>query len=89
EMAKLEARALKLDGELTDLRGKHENFAAQAKELMEMHEALGKARKDLEDQEGRNAEEKKSLEEELNKLQSVMTPAEGEPDSVRGLTTRA
>ncbi|MCI61447.1 hypothetical protein A2U01_0082704, partial [Trifolium medium] len=26
---KLEARALKLDGELTDLRGKQENFAAQ------------------------------------------------------------
>ncbi|MCI20424.1 hypothetical protein A2U01_0041586 [Trifolium medium] len=59
---KLEARALKLDGELTDLRGKQENFAAQAKELREMHEALGKARKDLVDQEGRHAEEKKSLE---------------------------
>ncbi|MCI83916.1 hypothetical protein A2U01_0105192, partial [Trifolium medium] len=28
---KLEARALKLDGKLTDLRGKQENFAAQAK----------------------------------------------------------
>ncbi|MCI81530.1 hypothetical protein A2U01_0102804, partial [Trifolium medium] len=26
---KLEARALKLNGELTDLRGKQENFAAQ------------------------------------------------------------
>ncbi|MCI94185.1 hypothetical protein A2U01_0115483, partial [Trifolium medium] len=26
---KLEAKALKLDGELTDLRGKQENFAAQ------------------------------------------------------------
>ncbi|MCI75535.1 hypothetical protein A2U01_0096804, partial [Trifolium medium] len=36
---KLEDRALKLDGELTDLRGKQENFAAQAKELREMHEA--------------------------------------------------
>ncbi|MCI71714.1 hypothetical protein A2U01_0092977 [Trifolium medium] len=29
------------------------------------------------------------MEEELSKLQSVMTPAEGEPDYVRGLTTRA
>ncbi|MCI72907.1 hypothetical protein A2U01_0094171, partial [Trifolium medium] len=55
----------------------------------EMGEALGKARKDLEDQEGRRAEEKKNLEEELIKLQSAMTPVEGEPDSVRGLTTRA
>ncbi|MCI96988.1 hypothetical protein A2U01_0118288, partial [Trifolium medium] len=67
-------------------RGKQENFAAQAKELREMGEALGKARKDLEDQEGRHAEEKKNLEEEHRKLQSAMTPAEGEPDSVRELT---
>ncbi|MCI89291.1 hypothetical protein A2U01_0110579, partial [Trifolium medium] len=57
--------------------------------LREMGEALGKARKDLEDQEGHHAEEKKNLEEELRKLQSVMTPAEGEPDYVRELTTRA
>ncbi|MCI83013.1 hypothetical protein A2U01_0104287, partial [Trifolium medium] len=65
------------------------NFAAQAKELREMGEALGKARNDLEDQEGRHAEEKKNLEEEFRKLQSAMTPAESEPDSVRELTTRA
>ncbi|MCI45404.1 hypothetical protein A2U01_0066643, partial [Trifolium medium] len=36
-----------------------------------------------------HAEEKKSLEEELGKLQSAMAPAEGEPESVRGLITRA
>ncbi|MCI78502.1 hypothetical protein A2U01_0099772, partial [Trifolium medium] len=57
--------------------------------LREMHEALGKARKDLEDQEGRHAEEKNGLERELGKLQYAMAPAEGEPDSVRGLMTRA
>ncbi|MCI78238.1 hypothetical protein A2U01_0099508, partial [Trifolium medium] len=74
---KLEARALKLDGELIDLRGKQENFAAQAKELRETHEALGKARKDLDDQEGHHAEEKKNLEEQLGNLKSAMAPAEG------------
>ncbi|MCI83115.1 hypothetical protein A2U01_0104390, partial [Trifolium medium] len=73
------AKALKLDGELTDLRGKQENFAAQVKELREMHEALDKAQKDLEDQKASHAEEKKGLEEELGKLQSAMAPAEGEP----------
>ncbi|MCI64990.1 hypothetical protein A2U01_0086248, partial [Trifolium medium] len=43
---KLEARVLKLDGELTSLRGKQENIAAQVKELRETQEALGKAKKD-------------------------------------------
>ncbi|MCI79043.1 hypothetical protein A2U01_0100314, partial [Trifolium medium] len=66
-----------------------ENFAAQVKELRETQEALGKAKKDLEDQKSSHTEEKKSLEEEFGKLQSAMAPAEGEPDSVRGLTTRA
>ncbi|MCI97204.1 hypothetical protein A2U01_0118505, partial [Trifolium medium] len=33
--------------------------------------------------------EKKGLEEELDKLQLAMAPAEDEPESVRGLTTRA
>ncbi|MCI04304.1 hypothetical protein A2U01_0025351 [Trifolium medium] len=86
---KLEARALKLDGELTDLRGKQENFAAQVKELRETPEALGKAKKYLEDQEASHAEEKIGLEEELGKLQSVVASAEGEPESVRELTTRS
>ncbi|MCI70266.1 hypothetical protein A2U01_0091529, partial [Trifolium medium] len=35
------------------------------------------------------AEERKKFEEELGKLQSAMAPAEGEPESVRGLTTQA
>ncbi|MCI94329.1 hypothetical protein A2U01_0115627, partial [Trifolium medium] len=59
------------------------------RELREMQEALGKAKKDLEDQKASLAEEKKGLEEELGKLQSAMAPAEGEPESVRELTTRA
>ncbi|MCH81210.1 hypothetical protein A2U01_0001994 [Trifolium medium] len=86
---KLEARALKLEGELTDLRGKQENFAARVKELRETQEALAKAKNDLEDQKASHAEEKKSLEEELGKLQSAIAPAEGEPESVQGLSTRA
>ncbi|MCI67326.1 hypothetical protein A2U01_0088584, partial [Trifolium medium] len=65
------------------------NFAAQVKELRETQEALGKAKKDLEDQKASHAEEKKGLEEEVGKLQSAMAPAEGEPESVRELTTRA
>ncbi|MCI40327.1 hypothetical protein A2U01_0061560, partial [Trifolium medium] len=44
---KLEAKALKLESELIDLRGKQENFAAQVKELRETHDALEKAKKDL------------------------------------------
>ncbi|MCI75704.1 hypothetical protein A2U01_0096973, partial [Trifolium medium] len=55
----------------------------------ETREALGKAKIDLEDREASHAEEKKCLEEELGKLQSVVAPAEGEPESVRELTTRA
>ncbi|MCI49749.1 hypothetical protein A2U01_0070993, partial [Trifolium medium] len=51
--------------------------------------ALGKAEKDLEDLRAVHAEEKKSLEEELGKLKYIMAPAEGEPASAQGLTTRA
>ncbi|MCI38419.1 hypothetical protein A2U01_0059647, partial [Trifolium medium] len=84
-----EAKVLKLDNELIDLRGKQENYAAQVKELREMEGALGKAKKDLEDLKADHVEERKSFEEELSKLKSAMAPAEGEPESVRGLTTRA
>ncbi|MCI57269.1 hypothetical protein A2U01_0078520, partial [Trifolium medium] len=66
-----------------------ENFAAQVKELRETQEALGKANKDLEELKASHVEVKKSLEEELGKLQSAIAPAEGEPEFVRGLTTRA
>ncbi|MCI41082.1 hypothetical protein A2U01_0062315, partial [Trifolium medium] len=83
------AKALKLDNELIDLRGKQENFVAQVKELRETRDALDKAKKDLGDLKAGHAEERKSFEEELGKLMSVMAPAEGEPESVRGLTTRA
>ncbi|MCI76970.1 hypothetical protein A2U01_0098240, partial [Trifolium medium] len=62
---------------------------AQVRELREIQEALEKAKKDLEDQKAIHAREKKGLEEELGKLQSAMAPAEDEPESVRGLTTRA
>ncbi|MCH84476.1 hypothetical protein A2U01_0005308, partial [Trifolium medium] len=44
---KLEAKALKWDSELIDLRGKQENFVAQVKELRETREALDKAKKGL------------------------------------------
>ncbi|MCI76678.1 hypothetical protein A2U01_0097948, partial [Trifolium medium] len=37
---KLEAKALKWESELIDLRGKQENFAAQVKELRETRDAL-------------------------------------------------
>ncbi|MCI66754.1 hypothetical protein A2U01_0088012, partial [Trifolium medium] len=79
----------KLDNELIDLRGKQENFAAQVKELRETRNALDKAKKDLGDLKATHAEEWKGLDEELGKLKSVMATVEGEPDSVRGLTTRA
>ncbi|MCI95170.1 hypothetical protein A2U01_0116468, partial [Trifolium medium] len=36
-----------------------------------------------------HAEEKKGLKGELGKLQSAMDPAEGEPESVQELITRA
>ncbi|MCI25179.1 hypothetical protein A2U01_0046368, partial [Trifolium medium] len=86
---KFEAKALKLQSELIDFRGKQENFAAQVKELRETHEALDKAKKDLGESEAGRAEERKNFEEELLKMQSAMAPTEGEPESVRGLTTRA
>ncbi|MCI91100.1 hypothetical protein A2U01_0112394, partial [Trifolium medium] len=52
-------------------------------------DALDKAKKDLGDSEAGRAEDRKSFEEELGKLQSALAPTEGEPESVRGLTTRA
>ncbi|MCI12122.1 hypothetical protein A2U01_0033225, partial [Trifolium medium] len=82
---KLEAKVLKLDNELIDLRGKQENFAAQVKELRETRDALDKAKKELGDLKDTHAEERKGLDEELGKLKSAMTPVEGKPDSVRGL----
>ncbi|MCI61353.1 hypothetical protein A2U01_0082610, partial [Trifolium medium] len=84
-----EAKALKLESELIDLRGKQENFTAQVKELRETRDALDKVKKDLGNSEVSRAEERKNFEEELFKLQSAISPAEGEPESVRGLTTRA
>ncbi|MCI88331.1 hypothetical protein A2U01_0109618, partial [Trifolium medium] len=46
-------------------------------------------KKDLGDLKVGHAEERKSFEEELGKLKSVMAPADGEPESVRGLTACA
>ncbi|MCI95411.1 hypothetical protein A2U01_0116709, partial [Trifolium medium] len=46
-------------------------------------------KKDLGDLKVGHAEERKSFEEEFGKLKSAMAPAEGEPESARGLTTRA
>ncbi|MCI62018.1 hypothetical protein A2U01_0083275, partial [Trifolium medium] len=54
----------------------------------EMQAALGKAEKDLGDLRTGHADEKKNLEEELGKVKSVMAPAEDEPVSAQGLTTR-
>ncbi|MCI97413.1 hypothetical protein A2U01_0118714, partial [Trifolium medium] len=65
-----------------------ENFAAQVKELRETREVLDEAKNELGDSEAGRAEERKSLEEELGKLQSALAPTEDEPESVRGLTTR-
>ncbi|MCI61477.1 hypothetical protein A2U01_0082734, partial [Trifolium medium] len=62
---------------MIDLRGKQENFAAQAKENRELKAVLDKATKDLEDQ----AEEGKKLEKENRKLRSAMAPAADETES--------
>ncbi|MCH92434.1 hypothetical protein A2U01_0013373, partial [Trifolium medium] len=59
---KLEAEVLKLESELIDHQGKQENYVARAKELREMHAALGKAEKELEELRASHSEEKKKLE---------------------------
>ncbi|MCI08720.1 hypothetical protein A2U01_0029799, partial [Trifolium medium] len=86
---KLEAEVLKLEGEAIDLRGKQENYIAQLQEIREMKAVLEKAEKDLGDLKTSHDEENKKSEEELGNLKSAMAPADGEPESVRGLTTRA
>ncbi|MCI58407.1 hypothetical protein A2U01_0079662, partial [Trifolium medium] len=68
----LEAKALKLESELIDLRGHQENFAAQVKELRETRDVLDRAQKDLGDSKAGRAEERKKFEEELSKLQSAL-----------------
>ncbi|MCI68579.1 hypothetical protein A2U01_0089840, partial [Trifolium medium] len=65
---KLAAKVLKLEGEMIDLRGKQENFSAQAKENRELKAALDKAIKDLRDQ----TEWGRKLEEELGEVKSAM-----------------
>ncbi|MCI92148.1 hypothetical protein A2U01_0113444, partial [Trifolium medium] len=54
-----------------------------------MQAALGKAEKYLGDLRTSHAEEKKKLEDEIRGLKLAMTSAADEPESTRGLTTRA
>ncbi|MCI96303.1 hypothetical protein A2U01_0117603, partial [Trifolium medium] len=51
--------------------------------------ALDKAEKDLGDLRTIHAEEKKKLEDEIRDLRLAMASAADEPESTRGLTTRA
>ncbi|MCH82826.1 hypothetical protein A2U01_0003638 [Trifolium medium] len=61
--------------DLEKLKGRNEKLEAEAE-------------KDLRDLRASHTEEKKNLVEELGKLKSAMAPAEGEPATVEGLTTR-
>jgi cell division protein FtsB len=78
EYLALEAENMKLENEVVDLRGKKENFVAQAKEIRELKEEMAKL-----------AEEKGKLEEELRVLKAAMVPAEDETENTRELSTRA
>jgi hypothetical protein len=76
--AKLEAENMELENEVVDLRGKKENFVAQAKENRELKKVFAKA-----------TEEQKKLEKEVRILRSAMAPANDETDNTRGLSSRA
>jgi hypothetical protein len=69
---------LELENEVVDLRGKKENFVAQAKENRELKKVFAKA-----------TEEQKKLEKEVRILRSAMAPANDETDNTRGLSSRA
>jgi cell division protein FtsB len=75
---KLEAENMALENEVVDLRGKKENFVAQAKENRELKEELAKF-----------SEERKRFVEEISRLKLAMAPAEDETDNTRDLSTRA
>jgi cell division protein FtsB len=74
----LEAENMELENEVVDLRGKKENFVAQAKENRELKEELAKI-----------SEERKKFEEEIKLLKSAMAPTEDETENTRDLSTRA
>jgi hypothetical protein len=78
EYLALEAENMKLENEVIDLRGKKENFVAQAKENRELKEAAAKFE-----------EERKKLEEEIQALKLAMAPAEDETENTRELSSRA
>jgi cell division protein FtsB len=75
---KLEAENMALENEVVDLRGKRENFVAQAKENRELKGELAKF-----------SEERKRFEEEISRLKLAMAPAEDETDNTKDLSTRA
>jgi cell division protein FtsB len=75
---KLEAENMALENEVVDLRGKKENFVAQAKENRELKGELAKF-----------SEERKRFEEEISRLKLAMAPAEDETDNTKDLSTRA
>ncbi|KAK2428729.1 hypothetical protein QL285_027227 [Trifolium repens] len=78
EYLALEARNMKLENEVVDLRGKKENFVAAAKENRE-----------LKDEVARFEEKTKKLEEEMASLKLAMAPAEDETENTREMSTRA
>jgi hypothetical protein len=75
--AKLEVENMGLENEVTALRGKQENFVAQAKENRELKEELAKL-----------SAEKEKFEEEIQSLKSAMALAYDETDNTRDLSTR-
>jgi hypothetical protein len=78
EYLALEVENMKLENEVVDLRGKKENFVAQAKENRELKEEVAKF-----------DEERKRLEEEIKSLKLAMAPAEDETENTRELASRA
>jgi predicted RNase H-like nuclease (RuvC/YqgF family) len=78
EFSKLEAKNMKLENEVVDLRGKKENFVAAARENRELKDEVAKFE-----------EEKKKLEEEIQSLKLAMAPAEDETENTRELSSRA
>jgi hypothetical protein len=88
EKVLLKTKVLSLQNRVQDLLGKQENFVKVSAELNEKNAELKKLYREVEDLK-LVAGEKDKLEEEVANLKAAMVPSNTEPDSTRGLLSRA
>jgi hypothetical protein len=88
EKALLETKVLGLENRVQNLLGKQENFVRVSAELREKETELERLREEVKVLQNKIVE-KDELEKEVACLKAAMVPADTEPDTTRGLLSRA